>query len=592
MRSIKNISKTPLQLLVIAAIFLSGVGVIATVDVGTVQARVPTPVLEEAMVATVQNIEPTQPAPTQLAPAPSASAQSAPTNAADTIRFSRDSQVVNVPFRLEMTSLVSGGSIHYTDNGSLPSPYTPIYSGPIAINKNTVIRAQVFNSEGKPVGEAYTKSYFLIDYAQTIPIISIAGDWGGLNSLNDNANHRGAEWERPMNMEYFTPNGQAAFNVKAGIRIHGGVSRLWSAKKSYRIYFRESYGGPGKLNYPLFKDSPVTEFDKLILRAGFNDSFNYRDAGGAPTAETYSGKYIGDQVTRNLHASMGQPIAHGDWVLLYLNGEFWGLYNLTERIDAQMLQSYSSPDADWDVIQKDIGWDVNLQWHEGETARDGDYGAWLENQEWVANADFTNPGNIGILKWRVDMENVYSYMFLQAYVQNYDWPVNNWIVYRRKDPGAVAPENQWRMMIWDAEYSFGSGYEGFKTDKNTLVKTYSPHDSISRILEKPFIGNCALKHEYVNRAREYLGVENQYNKPADQVGQLSKDKVKAEITKQAAIVRPYIQMEIDRWAPELGITADLWEGNIANSLKFVDEREDVILHHLDELRYQTFTQCQ
>jgi hypothetical protein len=181
-------------------------------------------------------------------------------------------------------------------------------------------------------------------------------------------------------------------------------------------------------------------------------------------------------------------------------------------------------------------------------------------------------------------------MFLQAYVQNYDWPQSNWLVYRRWDPRAIGSDAQWRIMVWDAEYSFGSGSNGFKTDMNTLQRVYSPHDSITRLLEKPFIGFCGYKHKFVDRAREYLGVENKYGKPPTEVGQLSKERVKAEIMKQAEIVRPFIQMETDRWAPDLP-GQQLFDQNVQNMLHFVDVREDVILHHLDELRYQTFTEC-
>jgi hypothetical protein len=127
-------------------------------------------------------------------------------------------------------------------------------------------------------------------------------------------------------------------------------------------------------------------------------------------------------------------------------------------------------------------------------------------------------------------------------------------------------------------------------DQNTLVKVYGPHDSITRILEKPFIGFCGYKHKFVDRAREYLGVENKYGKPESEIGQLSKERVKAEITKQANIVRPFIQMETDRWIPDWPGAAT-FEQNIEDMLTFVDVRQDVILHHLDILRYQTFTEC-
>jgi len=524
-----------------------------------------------------------------LASVPMTTAAAAPPQAGPMLTFSLDSQVANRPLQVRLTNLVRG-TIRYTTNGALPNANSTPYTAPITIDASTVIRAQVFDAAGNPVGDVDTKSYLIVDYAQTIPVISIVADWGDLDTLHANATQRGQEWERPINMEYFEPGGELGFNVKAGMRIHGGRSRAVSPKKSYRIYFRKSYGGPGKLEYPLFADSQVTKFDKLVLRAGYNDAFSYLNEALEPTVQSSGAAYIRDQVVRNLHRDMGQPIAHGSWVLLYLNGEFWGLYNLTERIDLEFLQSYSDKDSAWDIVEKEVGTETG-EWISREVARDGNYGGWLDNQNWVGSADFSNPANIGDLEWRVDMENVFSYMFLQAYVQNYDWPGNNWTVYQRTDPGAEGVERKWRMIVWDAEYAFGGGSQGFKTDLNTLIKVYSPHDSISRILEKPFIHNCGLKVRFVNRAREYLGVENPEGRPAEQVGQLSKERVRAEIEKQAATVRPFIQMEAERWVPGTGMGMALFDQNVENMLTFVDEREDVILHHLDELRYQTFTDC-
>lgn len=508
----------------------------------------------------------------------------------ETLTFSHDSMVTGQPFPLTINSLV-GGTIRYTTNGSEPGSDNQPYTGPIAINESTVIKAKVFDANNQPVGISSTKSYIIAFYNQTIPVISISAEWADLDTLHGFAEEKGREWERPMNIEYFAPGGQVQFNVKAGLRIHGGKSRKYSEKKSYRVYFRKEYGGPGKLDYPLFEDSPVTKFDKLVLRAGFNDTFHYRGLDGLAAPQTYIAKYVGDQVTRNLHRDMGQPIAHGKWVLLYLNGQYYGLYNLTERIDDEFMQSYSEDpkNSEWHVIGKEVGYNKEGIWIDEEIVMEGNYGAWLDHQNWIGSTNFTEPPNIGGLEWRVDVENLFSYMFLQAYVQNYDWPGNNWIVYRRIDPGAQGNEAQWRLMMWDAEYSFGTGYLGYKTDINTLQNVYSPHDSITRMLEKPFIGSCEFKHRFVNRAREYLGVENKFNKPDTEVGQLSKERVKAEIIKQAEIIRPFMQAEIDRWAPFM--TIEQFDQNIQNTLHFVDVREDVILNHLDNLRYQTFTEC-
>lgn len=503
-----------------------------------------------------------------------------------TIRFSHDSIVTRQPFLLTLTNLVKG-NIRYTTNGAAPIATSDLYQGPIAINNSTALRLQVFDEAGMPVGPVYTKSYIIATYDPTIPVISVVTDQANLDLLQDLPQQRGRDWERPITMEYFAPGGQLQFNIPAGIRIHGGFSRLYNPKKSFRLYFRKAYGGPGKLEYPLFADSPVTKFDKLVLRAGFQDSFTHRGIPERSDRHMFAA-YIKDQVVRDLHRNMNQPIVHGTWVLLYLNGNYWGIYNLLERFDDEYLKSYSSKDADWDIIAKENGWDENGAWFSREEVKAGDYGGWLENQNWVGSTDFSHPENIGALEWRVDMENVFSYLFLEAYVQNTEWPAANWFVYRRKDPGAVGNEAKWRMMVWDAEDSFGGG-EGWQPDLNTLVKVYSPHDSITRILEKPFIGNCALKHRFVQRAREYLGVENVNGRPANEVGQLSKDQVKAEILTQAAIVRPFIQLEAERWAPDLNVA--VFDHSIQEMLHFVDVREEVILHHLDILRYQTFTEC-
>jgi hypothetical protein len=324
-----------------------------------------------------------------------------------------------------------------------------------------------------------------------------------------------------------------------------------------------------------------------VLRAGFQDTFVHRNI---PQRADRSGtaRYINDQVVRNLHRDMGQPVAHGRWVLLYLNGEFWGLYNLTEYIDADFLKAYSEPEADWNIIVKESGWQ-NGEWYSVEEAREGGYDGWLENQNWMGSADFTKPESIGEWEWRVDKENLWSYMFLQAYVQHTDWPGANWVVYRRWDPGADNHEHQWRLMVWDNEDSFGGG-EGNRIDLNVLERTYGPHDSITRILEKAFIGSCYLKNDYVQRAKEYLGVENPSNKPADQIGQLSKERVKAEIMRQADIVRPFIPLETQRWAPDLP-GPQIFEQNVGVMLQLAETREQVILEHLRILKDQTFTQC-
>jgi len=201
------------------------------------------------------------------APAPSSAVAPAVGGGDQSITFSRDSVVTDVPFNLTLNNQVAG-TVRYTTNGALPNANSTPYTGPISINKSTVIRAQVFDGEN-PAGEVHTKSYIIEGYDQTIPVISIVADWGDLDTLHNAPRERGSEWERPMNMEYFAPGGQVQFNVRAGIRIHGNFSRIYSPKKSYRIYFRKIYDGL----YEYMKPESIPQAVVIIARYQYQSAF-------------------------------------------------------------------------------------------------------------------------------------------------------------------------------------------------------------------------------------------------------------------------------------------------------------------------------
>lgn len=426
------------------------------------------------------------------------------------------------------------------------------------------------------------------DYPQTIPVISIETDPLHLYWLHDYPEEHDQNEPRPVSLAYFAPGGQPQFTLNAGLRIYGGRSELYGPKKSYLVSFGQEYGGPGYLDYPLFPDTPVTRFKSLVLRAGNNDTLAFLNQPGLPATQAYFTRLIGDQVVRNLHRDMGQPAAHGSWVLLYLNGEFRGLYNLTEHVDQEFFRAYSGPATEWQVIGPEARRAENGEWLDQDVALAGRPDDWLALQGWIDSADLSNPARRAELAAAVDLENLFSYLFLQAYVQNYDWPGDGWIIYRRVDPAAAAAEGQWRVLVRNTGHSFGSG-AAFTSAANTFSPLCSPSQGFTRLLSKSFSSGCDLKGDFAGQAREYLGRENLNGGPENQPGPLAKDRVRAELLRQAELVRPFIQLEIDRWLP--GLSPDTFDQNIQNALTFIDEREDVLLRQLDNFRYQTFTGC-
>jgi hypothetical protein len=333
----------------------------------------------------------------------------------DPIHFSQDSVVTRQPFRLTLTS-EADGTIRYTTNGALPTADSPVYADQISIEQPTVIRARLFDDAGQPVGDVSTNSYIIVDYRQIIPLISIVTDWAHFYRLHDYPLEHGDNGERPITVEYFGPGGQSQFKVEARIQIDESDPNLLSLKKSYRLNFQ-----PNGLEYRLFTDSPLTTVNTLLLRAAFTGEFPYHDV-RIGQAQPCLIESMGDQVIRNLYQEMGRPAPHGQWVLLYLNGKYWGLYNLMEA--------------------------QNFHAHAGQ--------------------------------------------------------------------------------------------------------------------------NPAGQHRFLSLACEFLGVATLCGQSAPEAGQLSQAQVQAEILRQAAIVRPFVPLEADRWASSLSLAR--FDQQIQAALTLVDER--------------------
>ena len=303
---------------------------------------------------------------TPTAGGPNVTESSAVTKSPEHVRFSHPSDFYESPFALTLLTGEPNGTIRYTLDGSLPTEETgQEYRQPLLIDSTAIVRATVFRDGAAGMTESAT--YLFVDdvlqqsaesaaaagipsdqidfafdpevigpddlfdgkYADTIredllslPSLSLVmnvEDLFGDQGIYINRSDRGDEWERPVAAELIFPGQENGFRVNAGLRIHGVASRR-SAKPSFRLHFREQYGA-GKLNDALFGESGPTEFNALVLRSS--------------TSETLAQQlhYLRDQTDRRLESAMGNPSVEGNFVHLYLNGFYWGLFNMMERID-------------------------------------------------------------------------------------------------------------------------------------------------------------------------------------------------------------------------------------------------------------------
>lgn len=264
-----------------------------------------------------------------------------------------------------------------------------------------------------------------------IPTISISTDPSNLFSSQTgiyvNAEFHGSEWERPSNIELINPDGSQGFNIDAGLRIRGGWSRHDGyPKHAFRLFFRSDYG-EAKLDFPLFENEGVSEFDKVDLRTAQN--YSWANGGSDAVHNTMNR----DVFSRDCQRDMHQPYTRSRYYHLYLNGLYWGVYQTQERSEASYAESYFGGDKDdYDIIKVDVGENFNL--YEIE-ATDGNTNAWeavwnLCQQGFATNTNYYKLLGLNSsgerdtsLNVMVDVDNLIDYMLTIFYTGNFDAPV-------------------------------------------------------------------------------------------------------------------------------------------------------------------------
>lgn len=413
------------------------------------------------------------------------------------------------PFEVTITARETPGDIRYTLDGSAPSRTNgQLYSKPILIRQTTVLRTALIGADGAPRG-AVTHTFLFpadivrqspdgfpppgfpikwganrVDYGmdpdvvndpvyrdqmvpalKSLPSFSLVMDledlFGEQRGIYAHSMQSGRQAERPCSLELIHPDGRPGFQIHCGVRIRGGFSSMsFNPKHAFRFFFRREYG-EGKLRYPVFGPAAAQSFDGFDLRCAQNYSWSL---GGDPR-----GLFLRDQFNRDLQLAMGQPAARGDFYHLYINGQYWGLYNSCERPEASFAVSYfGGKKEDYDVI-KTGGIGRSGGFGPGVAATDGTMEAWerlvtaakaglADNAAYFkllgCRADGTPDPGLEVL---LDPVNLIDYMLVIVYGGNLDAPIsrfmgnrgpNNWHALRHR-----TARDGFRFFIWDAEHT-------------------------------------------------------------------------------------------------------------------------------------------
>lgn len=378
--------------------------------------------------------------------------------------------------------------IRYTSDGTIPEPTSRVYSNPVEIDSTSVLRFRAFK-DGYTPSLTETRTYFINEITD-LPVFSLVTDPAnffsdtsgiyviGTNGIVGNCStgprNWNQDWERPVSLEFFEFDKSLAFKVNTGVKINGGCSRLYP-EKSLAFLFRGEYGND-KLRYRLFNDIPVYEYNNFILRSSGQDWWRtmFRDAMVQTLIE------------------QGMQLDYQDYrpSILFINGEYWGIHNIREKLNEHYVYYHHGVDKDnIDLIEIS----------KGIVANNGDVNAYNEMINFLSTNNLADPANYEYIKSIVDIDEYLDYQIAQIYSANGDWPGSNMKLWREKAAGS-----KWRWMIYDLDFTFGGNAQGLATT-NTLEQATAtngpawPNPPWSTLMLRKLLDNPDFKNEFIQR---------------------------------------------------------------------------------------------
>ncbi len=439
---------------------------------------------------------------------------------------------------------------YYTDDGSEPNSDSQIFPTSLSIVETTVLKLKSFR-EGFIPSNTTTSTYF-INEEKGLPIISVSMNpfdlWdynNGFYVMGPNAEtnfpHFKAnfwqDWTKHGSFEYFDVNRQNNFKLDVDIKIFGGWSR-GHPQKSLSIFANDK-NYPEGMNYKLFPELDIQQFQSIVLRNSGND---------------WSSTMLRDGFMQSLGANLNVDKLAYQPSVLYLNGEYWGIHNIREKINLNYLQSHYK-------VNKDS---IDLLELNGDVL-DGSSEDYQDMLLFLTNTNMSIESNYEKVNDYIDIQNFIDYNILQIYIANTDWPGNNIKFWKAKGIG-----NKWRWIIFDTDFGFGF-LNSSNYNHNTLkfaLETNGPewpNPPWSTFILRKLLQNPIFKKDFINRFADIMNTE------------FKSEVVKAKLGKMKDVIKDEIYAHIEKWGE---FSYGEWENNLMVLETFADLRISKLRSHI------------
>ncbi len=504
----------------------------------------------------------------------------------------------DVPVELRLTTREPGGVVRFTTDGSEPTAQSQVVEAPWTVSRTLVVRAVTYDGDGRRSEE--TARTFFIGVRHELPVVSLAADpalfefengylfgMGSrvLNSRGDvlgtypfSASNAWQDREAEVHLELFEPDGRTGLRQRAGLKVFGGWGSRGYPQKSVALFARKQYGA-GKFEHDIFPGSGVGAFESLVLRNSGNDNQSTHQIPPRSPITQFGptksyGSYFVNGTFTLLRDAMMQRLLAGESDLdlqgyrpavVYLNGEYWGIYNIREKLNEHhVLAHHGLPKGSVDLIE---GYG---------SPNAGDAVIYQAMRNYVNSRSMAVESNFQFVAERyLDVDNFIDYNLAVIYFQNFD--IGNVKCWRPR-----TPRGRFHWIVYDQDYGFNlwpsniyvaamaRDYADYAdmfrfSTAGTGTSTGWPNAGGRTLLLRRMLENPGFRDRFILRCADLLN------------SAFREDRVEAIVAGMASVIRPEIPAHLQRWSwPELvkrdhgapyqpefqPFTAATWETNL------------------------------
>ena len=381
--------------------------------------------------------------------------------------------------------------IYYTTDGTEPTEASKTYAGPLKLKGHAFIKAFAVAEDCVPT-DTVTATYIFGQH--TLRLVSVMGKTSQLNGERGVLN-TGTKAEYTVYVEIYEPDGTKLAGQNCAFELIGQHSRINYAQKSFKLTARRATGDT-RFRSKMFSNREYDEVKAIVLRAAGQDVEQTK---------------MRDSILTSLAADTSVMYQETEPCVVYVNGQYWGLYNMREHIDAHSIAQFEGwMDPDGVVIGEGTGESV------------AEYRKMIN---WVESHDLSRDANIEKLRGMMDIENYLDYVILQMYSDNQDMNNVRFYCSPREDP-------RWKWVLFDLDLSF-------QLNRNNVGDWF--RDTVGTITQQtttPFrqlMSNSEVKEYFLTRFGQLLATT------------LSTGNLEAKITARAELIKPEMSANCKRW---------------------------------------------